>query len=125
MKKRENVKHLKWIYNRMILVHEENQFVDYMEKFLQIIKDLENEIAIAEQAEINKRHREHKEETKKLVSNWKAVMTEVLNDTADTLSGKIDAYWNNPQYRMLHEAMEKSINEKFKRIEDLLEKRNS
>jgi hypothetical protein len=36
----ENISHLKWIYNRMINIHNEDKNYDYMIKFQKILKQL-------------------------------------------------------------------------------------
>lgn len=38
--KNEQIEHLRWIYDRMINVHKENENFDYMHKFLSIIEKL-------------------------------------------------------------------------------------
>ena len=42
--KTRNIEHLKWIYERMVHVHKENENLDYMIKFREIIHNEEKPI---------------------------------------------------------------------------------
>lgn len=41
--KDKDIEHLRWIYDRLIEIHKEHIYFDYMEEFKEIIDTLENE----------------------------------------------------------------------------------